>query len=114
MKLNFDDVKENKSVPEGEHELTIFGAKETKSQNGTNMLVLDMKDEEDGFLRDNVCLEGPGAFKAQQLFKALGIDKDTAAAMDATDLIGNTVSVEVVSEEYNGEQRAKVKKYLAK
>lgn len=113
MKLDFSEVKENKNAMEGEQELTIFGAKEKRSQNGTNMLVLDMKDAEEGFVRDNVCLEGPGAFRVQQLIKALGVDEETFAGMEATDLIGMTVSAEIVLEEYEGEQRAKIKKYLA-
>ena len=73
MKLDFSEVTEleSKLIEEGEHELTIKAAKEKKSQNGTNMLVLDMVSEDDGFTRDNVCLEGPGAFKAKQLCKAL-------------------------------------------
>ena len=78
MRLDFSEVKDNKNAMEGEQVLTIFGAKEQKSANGTNMLVLDMKDAEEGFVRDNVCLEGPGAFKAQMLFKALGLsDEET-------------------------------------
>lgn len=113
MKLDFSEVKENKNAMEGEQELTIFGAREKRSQNGTNMLVLDMKDAEEGFVRDNVCLEGPGAFRVQRLIKALGVDEETFAGMEATDLIGMTVSAEIVLEEYEGEQRAKIKKYLA-
>ena len=113
MKLDFSEVKENKNAMEGEQELTIFGAKEKKSQNGTNMLVLDMKDAEEGFVRDNVCLEGPGAFKAQQLIDALGMDEDTFAGMEASDFIGMTVNAEIVLEDYEGQERAKVKKYLA-
>lgn len=113
MKLDFSEVKQNKMVAEGTNDLTIFGAKEAKSQNGTNMLILDMKDVEEGFIRDNICLEGAGAFRAKQLIKALGLDEDTFAGMEAADLIGNTVTAEVIYEEYNGEQRAKVKKYIA-
>lgn len=113
MKLNFDDVKETKIVPEGEAHLTIIGAKETKSSNGTNMLVLDMKDVEGGFLRDNVCLEGPGAFRAQQLFKALGIEPEDAETMEAADLIGQELEATIVLDEYNGTTRSKVKKYIA-
>lgn len=112
MKLDFSDVKSNKLVEQGENHLTIFGAKETRSQNGTNMLVLDMKDAEEGFVRDNVCLDGPGAFRASQLIKSLGIDKETFASMEASDLIGMEVDVFIAYEEYNGEERAKVKKYL--
>lgn len=113
MKLDFSEVKENKNAMEGEQELTIIGAVEKKSQNGTNMLVLDMKDVEEGFVRDNVCLEGSGAFKAQQLFDALGIDVETASGMEAADFIGMTVTAKVVLEEYEGETRAKIKKYVA-
>ena len=113
MKLNFDDVKESKMVPEGDAELTIFGAKEQRSQNGTNMLVLDMKDAEEGYVRDNVCLEGPGAFRAQQLFNALGVSVDEVEAMQASDFIGMTVNAVIEIEEYNGQERSKVKKYVA-
>lgn len=113
MKLDFSEVKENKNALEGEQQLTIFGAKEATSQNGTNMLVLDMKDAEEGFVRDNVCLEGPGAFKAQMLINALGMDEESFMAMDAAELIGMEVTAEIVLEEYNGQERAKVKKYIA-
>lgn len=113
MKLDFSEVKENKNAMEGEQELTIFGAKEKRSQNGTNMLVLDMKDVEEGFVRDNVCLEGPGAFRANQLIAALGMDQETFSGMEAADLIGMTVNAVIELEEYEGQERAKVKKYLA-
>ena len=113
MKLDFSEVSSAKLIPEGEQELTINGAKESKSQNGTAMLVLDMNDAEGGFTRDNVCLEGPGAFRAQQLVKALGLDEESFAGMEASDLVGSTVKAEIFYEDYNGEQRAKVKKYIA-
>lgn len=113
MKLDFSDVKETKLVAEGKQSLTIIGAKEAHSANGTAMLVVDTNDEEGGFLRDNICLEGPGAFRAQQFIKALGINEDDFAAMDASDLIGLNLTAIVEHEEYNGEERAKVKKYVA-
>lgn len=113
MKLDFSEVRENAIVPEGEAELSIFGAKESRSANGTNMLVIDMKNEEGAFIRDNVCLEGAGAFRAQQLFKALGLSEDDVAGMEAADFIGLSVTADVVAEEYNGELRTKVKKYIA-
>lgn len=112
MKLDFSEVKENKNAAEGKQLLTIFGAKEKRSQNGTNMLVLDMKDDQEGFVRDNVCLEGAGAFRAKQLFKVLEIDEDTAAQMEASDFIGMQVTAEVISEDYEGEARARIKKYV--
>lgn len=113
MKLDFSDVKETKLVEEGEQSLTIIGAKEARSANGTAMLVVDMNDAEGGFVRDNICLEGPGAFRAQQFIKALGMSEDDFAAMEASDLIGMSVTGSIEHEEYNGEQRAKVKKYVA-
>lgn len=115
MRLDFSEVNEleNKQATEGEHTLTIKKAVEKRSQNGNNMLVLDMTDEDDGFTRDNVCLTGPGAFKARQLFKALGLTDDDAAAMEASDFVGMTVVAEIVIEEYEGKEYSKVKKYLA-
>ena len=114
MKLDFSEVTEleSKLIEAGEHELTIKAAKEKKSQNGTTMLVLDMVDENEGFTRDNVCLEGPGAFKAKQLYEALGLDQEQFAAMDASDLVGMTVRADVIVEEYEGRDYSKIKKYL--
>ena len=70
-------VKQKDTVgsTEGRHTLTIVKAEEKKSKNGTNMLVLDMHDEEEGYVRDQVCLEGPGAFRAKQFFAAAGVEK---------------------------------------
>ena len=113
MKLDFSDVKETKLVEEGEQSLTIIGAKEARYANGTAMLVVDMNDTEGGFVRDNICLEGPGAFRAQQFIKALGMSEDDFVAMEASDLIGMNPTAIIVHEEYNGEERAKVKKYVA-
>lgn len=113
MKLDFSDVKETKLVAEGEQSLTIIGAKEARSANGTAMLVVDMNNEEGGFVRDNICLEGPGAFRAQQFIKAVGLSEDDFASMEASDLIGMTPTALIEHEEYNGEERAKVKKYIA-
>lgn len=113
MKLDFSDVKETKLVAEGEQSLTIIGAKEARSANGTAMLVVDMNNEEGGFVRDNICLEGPGAFRAQQFIKAVGLSEDDFASMEASDLIGMNPTALIEHEEYNGEERAKVKKYIA-
>lgn len=112
MKLDFSDIKETKICTEGEHSLTIVKAEEKKSQNGLPMLVLDLNDEEGGYVRDNVMLQGPGAFKAQQLFDALGIDPDTAKEMDAKELQGLVVEAKTAVEEYEGTPRAKVSKYI--
>lgn len=113
MRLNFDDVKETKAPEAGRCELTIKNAEEKKSQNGTNMLVLDMEDATGGFVRDHVCLEGAGAFRAKNFMKAIGVTEEDFMAMDATELVGLTVEVELINEEYEGELRAKVKKYYA-
>ena len=111
MKLDFSEIGNN-VMPEGENLVTIFGAKETVSKNGSPMLVLDMKNADGAFVRDYVVLAGAGAFRAQQLFKALDIDEDTAEQMEASELIGREVNVEIEMEEYNVEDRSKVKKYF--
>ena len=113
MRLDFSEIKESKSASEGTHTMTIFKAVEKKSQNGTQMLVLDMKDEDEGYCRDHVCLEGPAAFRAKQLFNALGIDEEQAEAMEAADFVGMSVEADIILEDYEGEDRAKVKKYIA-
>lgn len=112
MKLDFSDVKETTIVPEGKTHLTISGAKEVTSKNGTHMLVLDMHDVDGNFVRDNVCLEGEGAFRAQQLLKSLKIDAEQAEGMEAADFIGMEVDAEIVHETYEDEDRSKVKKYI--
>lgn len=112
MKLDFSEVKDTTISEEGQHTLTIVKAAEKKSQNGTAMIVLDMRDEDEGYVRDNVCIEGPAAFRAKQLFEALGISEEEAAGMSAADLQGMTVEAEIVHEEYEGVDRAKVKKYM--
>lgn len=113
MKLDFSDVKQNVLVEEGKQKFSIIGAKETKSANGTAMLVVDLKTFEDGFVRDNICLEGPGAFRMQQFLKAVGISEEDAMGMEAPDFIGLEFEAEIAHEEYNNETRAKVKKYVA-
>ena len=114
MRLDFTDVKEleYKQAAEGQGDFEIIGAKQTKSKNGQAMLVIDAKDAEGGFVRDNVMLEGPGAFKAKQLIKALGITEDDFIAMDASDLIGLTFTAEIVIQEYEGKEYSKIKKYI--
>ena len=47
------------------------------------------------------------------LFKALGLNEKYVAGMEASDFIGMTVNAEIILEEYNGQERAKVKKYIA-
>lgn len=113
MRLDFSDVKETKMAVEGQQELTIAFAEERVSKNGTNMLSLMLKDQEGGIANDNVCLEGAGAFKAKQLEKALGLSDEEFAAMEASELVGLVVTCEVVHEEYEGKESAKVKKYIA-
>lgn len=114
MKLDFKDVKEleNKQAAEGNSDFTITAAKETTSKNGTHMLVIDAKDSEGGFVRDNVCLEGPGAFKAKQFFKSIGVMEDEVAGIEAVDLIGYGFTADIIHEEYEGKLFSKVKKYI--
>ncbi len=114
MRLDFSEIKETKNCETGIQDLTIVSAEEKTSKNGVNMLVLVLKNEEDeSVVTDNICLEGKGAFKAQQLCKALGITTDDLSAMQAAELKGLVVNVEVIHEEYEGVDRAKIKKYFA-
>lgn len=113
MKLDFSELKENVIMKEGEHDLVIKSAKECTSSNGTSMLKVGFEDEEGAFAMDNICLEGPGAFKAKQFFKALGLDDDQVADMEPSDLVGMQVSAVTSVEEYNGEDRARILKYTA-
>ena len=114
MKLDFSETKDNKIAEESDKaDLTITAAKEAKSQNGVAMLVLDMKDADGGFVRDNICLEGAGAFKAKNLIKALGMDEETFAGTEPADLVGTQVTAKIEVEDYEGEPRARVKKYIA-
>lgn len=113
MRLDFSEVKEAVPAEEGTRVFTIVAAEEKLSKNGTNMLKITLKDDAEGLVSDNVCLEGPGAFKAKQFAKALNLDEETFAAMEASELVGLPVTVEIVKEEYEGELRSKVKKYLA-
>jgi hypothetical protein len=113
MKLNFDDIKETLSIDEGTVEVTIVGAKERTSANGTNMLSIVVKDAEEKVCSDNICTEGPGAFKMKQFLKAVGVSEEDAAGMEAADFIGMTLTIEVVKEEYEGVERSKIKKYIA-
>lgn len=112
MRFDFSETKDSVISTEGEHTLTIVKAEEKKSQNGTLMIVLDMTDEEGGYVRDNVCIEGPGAFRAKMLFSALEIDLETAAGMEAAELIGLEVGAQIGIEPYDGKDFAKVKKYI--
>lgn len=115
MKLDFSEVAEleNKQASVGEHEMTIRSASEKTSKNGTRMLVVDMNDEDGGFTRDQLCLEGPGAFRMKQFLEALGISEEDAANMEAADFAGLTVNAEIVIEQYEGRDYSKVKKYIA-
>lgn len=113
MRLDFSEVKDSKNSEEGQHTLTIFKAQEKLSNNGTRMLVLDTRDEVEGYLRDYVCLEGPAAFRAKQLFEALGISTEEAEAMDIGELVGWSFAADVVIEEYDDKMYSKVKKYIA-
>ena len=114
MKLDFSEVKEleSKQAMEGEQELTIRKAVVKKSQNGDAMLVLDMVDSEEGFTRDNVMLEGAGAFKAKQLIAALGLSEEEFMNKEPSDLNGLTLVAEIENEEYEGKNFSKVKKYI--
>lgn len=115
MKLDFSEVQEleNKQAATGTQTLVIKRAVEKKSSNGTNMLVLDCNDEEGGFVRDQVCTEGPGAFRMKNLIAALGLTADEIANMEACDFVGLTFVAEIVTEPYEGKDYSKIKKYIA-
>lgn len=112
MRIDFSETKDTVGSTEGRHTLTIVKAEEKKSKNGTWMLVLDMHDEEEGYVRDQVCLEGPGAFRAKQFFAAAGVEKEVAETMEAADFIGYTLEADIVIEEYEDKEYSKVKKYI--
>ena len=114
MKLDFSEVQElNSKISEvGDHVFTIKAAKEARSVNGTNQLVVDMVDENEGFVRDYINLEGAGAFKMKQFLKSLDISEEDAAGMEASDFVGLEVEARIEMREYEGTERANVKKYL--
>lgn len=115
MKLDFSELTEleNKIAGEGQSDFEIIGAKEKRSVNGTNMLIIDAKDPEGGFVRDRICLEGAGAFRAKQFFKAIGISEEEAESMQAADFVGMGFTANIEQEEYEGKLYSKVKKYIA-
>lgn len=115
MKLDFSEVKtlENIQAPEGVGTYCILKATEKVSLNGTHMLVIDAKEvETEGFVRDNVCLEGPGAFRAKQFFASLGLLEEEASQIEAPELVGMNFEAEIEIVEYEGKNYSKVKKYL--
>lgn len=115
MKLDFSEVTEleNKQAAIGEHTMVIKAASTKVSKNSTNMLVVDMNDEDGGFVRDQLCLEGPGAFRMKQFLEALGISEEDATNMEAGDFVGLSVQAEIIIEPYEGKDYSKVKKYIA-
>ena len=113
LTLNFSNVPDRSALPEGMYALSIAKVEETVSSNGNPMLkveydVLDV--EGNRKVWDNYVLIDKTLWKVKELFDAIGIDTSEIVEIDPQELVGATVRAKLVVEEYNGEDRNRVKK----
>lgn len=114
--LNFSSIPSREPLAEGVYLMNIEAVDEKQSSTGKDMLLVRFKEPETGTaIFENYVLTVDALWKLQELCNAIGID--TSADMDTSELIpeliGQTVKVKVIQEDYEGRIVNRAKKVYA-
>ena len=112
--LDFSEVKDQIVLDEGMYNVTIKKAEEKVSASGKPMLfVVFEEDETKSAIFENYLLTPEALWKLKDLLKAAGFDTSASMDFDPSELVGIPFKAKVIKEEYNGEERNKIKKVFA-
>lgn len=112
--LNFSAAPKAVLLEEGIYILTISGAEAKTSAKGAQQILLKFEEQESkAVMFENLTIQESSMFKVVEFFKAAGYDtSDDLPEFDPADLIGLQIKAKVIQDEYEGEKRNRVKKYL--
>ena len=112
VKLDMTGVESYNKASEGQHVAKILSVEEKSSQGGNDMLqfCFEVTKGQDKGCRvyENYPLTDTALWKLKGLLQAIGVKADGRISIDLDKLIGKVLIIEVVWEEYNGQQRARV------
>jgi len=111
IKSFFEEDKEQGNLPtEGEHAATVVGVSEKVSKAGADMIVFDL--DIDGYALKNYCINTPGKnWGLKKMIHALlgEAPPSGSVSFDSDNMIGRTVVVKIVHDNFNDKLTAKVK-----
>jgi hypothetical protein len=117
VSVDFEGVEAGgRSCPDGTYSAEITSVDEEESQAGNDMLVakwkiLDGKGK-GAVIWDNLSLTPQALWRFKGLLEALEVEvPDSAMDIDLDDLVGQTCTIEITNEPYEGKQRPRVTGY---
>lgn len=115
LKVDFTGVESYQRVSEGVHPAKISDIQEKTSQGGDSMLQIAFEvtagDDKGNRVFDNIVLTDKALWKFKGLLQALNMKCDSKVVIDLDSMIGKSLEVTVIHEEYNGTLRAKVSEF---
>jgi len=117
--VNFSGVESGgRKCPDGTYEAEVTSAEMEESSSGNPMIVAKWKITKGKFkgttLFDNISLQPQALWKLKTILEAMGIEaqeEDVEASEYAEAIVGESCTIMVVNETYEGEQRPKVTGY---
>lgn len=115
ISLGFDIDKEAAGLPEGTYQFQVTEAERTESQAGNPMVNMKLGVVNDPqyngrTVYDNLVIMASTARRLKSFADSAGLD--FRMGVDTEEIPGKIVWAEVMHEEYGGEMRAKIKRYL--
>lgn len=115
IKIDFTGVEESVKCAEGTHFVKMTGIEEKVSQAGNEMLSATFEvtkgDSKGAKLYENFLLSQTGLWKLKSYLSSVGVKADGKIALDPNSLVGKQCLAEVIHEEYNGKQKAKIDEF---
>lgn len=112
VKIDMTGVESFNKASEGQHVCRILSIEEKSSQGGNDMLQCCfevVKGADKGCrVYENYPLVETALWKLKGMLQAIGMKAEGKISLDLDKLIGKQLIVEVVYEEYNGQERARV------
>lgn len=104
-------------LPVGEYDFTVVDFERTFSKAGKNMAKITLEIDYDGFkwkVWDYMTLTSNMAWKLASFFETLGLKKKGTELkkMPWNEILGKTGRVKIKHEQYNGNDSAKVERYI--
>lgn len=116
VNIDFSDVQDD-PIANGWHSAAIFAVEPKQSSNDNAMLSVQVKivggPWNNRTIYDNWMLETDALFRTKSTLKRLGLmsKEDKKVSFDTQDLIGMEVEIKTRLEEFEGEERAKIRQY---
>ena len=108
VKVDMTGVESYNKASEGQHVVRILSIDEKTSQGGNDMLQCCFEVVKGCRVYENYPLIDTALWKLKGMLQAIGMKAEGKISLDLDKLIGKQLIVEVIHEDYNGQERARV------